>query len=155
MSESVEIYADFQRQLCCHRKSANQVTDLAIDARAPYFAGPRLEPPLQLESHAMPTDDRIGLHDGQRGVPVGQSRERQTQKARSRNRNFGRLTDCLQTASCCRRARFSTAKWALGMSTARRNRPHAFKKPIFAPSATVEIRNSSPPPSGMANDASL
>ena len=40
----------------------------------------------------------------------GQSRERHTQKARSRGRNFGRLMDCLQTANCWRRAKFSKAK---------------------------------------------
>ena len=42
---------------------------------------------------------------------------------------------------------------ALWMSIARRNSTHAFKRPIFAPLATVEIRNSSSAPDGMANDA--
>ena len=32
--------------------------------------------------------------------------------AHSRGRNFGRFTDCFNTASCCRRARFSTARRA-------------------------------------------
>ena len=49
----------------------------------------------------------------------GKSLESHTQKTRSRGRNFGRLTDCLQTAACCRSTRFSTAKWTLGISIPR------------------------------------
>ena len=76
----------------------------------------------------------------------GQRRDSNTQKTRSRRRNLGRLTDCLQTASCCRSARFSTTKWALGMRIARRNSTHVFIMPISAPSFTVEIGNSSQTP---------
>ena len=39
----------------------------------------------------------------------GQSRDSNTQKMRSRGRSFARLTDCLNTATCCRSARFSMA----------------------------------------------
>ena len=50
--------------------ASNQVTDFAFDGRATRFAGPRFPPPIQLESAAMPTDDRFGLYDRQRGTPV-------------------------------------------------------------------------------------
>ena len=39
--------------------------------------------------------------------------------AHSRGRNFGRFTDCFNTASCCRRARFSTARRARGRARRR------------------------------------
>ena len=62
----------------------------------------------------------------------GQSLERHAQKTRSRGRSFERLTKCLQTTSYCRRAKFSLAKWTLGMSIARRFANTAFSTPILA-----------------------
>jgi len=53
---------------------------------------------------------------------LGQRRESHTRKTRSRGRSFGRLTDCLNTATCCRRARFSTAAATRPMMNALRNR---------------------------------
>ncbi len=52
----------------------------------------------------------------------GQRRESTTQKTRSRGRSFGRLTDCLNMATCCLSARFSTAVAARPTMNALRKR---------------------------------
>ena len=64
---------------------------------------------------------------------LDQSRDRHTQKIRSRGRNFGRFTDCLYTASCCRSARFSVANLDRATSSDRMTRRPALIKPMRAP----------------------
>ena len=58
----------------------------------------------------------------------GQRRTGTTQKKRSRGRSFGRLADCLNTATCCRRARFSTA--TAEQSPHARRRIPSFESPL-------------------------
>lgn len=50
--------------------AANQLTDFACDEGASRLAWPRFPPPIQLESHAMPLDDRLRLNDGEGRSPV-------------------------------------------------------------------------------------
>ena len=73
------------------------------------------------------------LREGVADRQLDHSRDSQTQKMRSRGRNFGRFTDCLYTASCWRRARFSIANVDRGTSIPRRKRTHALRTPILAP----------------------
>ena len=54
--------------------------------------------------------DRFWLDDGQGGLPVGPVRGEQNPEDAVTGRSFERLTDLLQTATCCRSARFSAAK---------------------------------------------
>jgi len=75
-------------------------------------------------------------------------RESTTQKTRSRQRSFGRLTDCLNTATCCRRVRFSTAASARPMMNALTNRTMAWMMPTVCRSRRCEMGN----PTGMHQD---
>ena len=74
-----------------------------------------------------------------------QSRDSNTQKRRSRGRSFGRLTDCLNTATCCRSARFSMAVAARPRMNARRKRKMAWMMPMPCRSRSCQISN----PTGM------
>ncbi len=109
--------------------ASNQVTDLAFDARANGFSGPGFPPPIQFESHSLPFDNCLGLHNGQSGSPVRPQAGDHIQKMRSRVRSSGRLMDHLKTATCCRSARFSAAA-ARPMMNARTKKKVGWTMPI-------------------------
>ena len=71
----------------------------------------------------------------------GHSRDSNTQKTRSRGRNFGRLTDCLNTATCCRSARISIAAAARPRMNALRNTTIDGKMPMIRCSRTRQRGN--------------
>ena len=64
--------------------------------------------------------------------PMGHSLGNQTQKIRSRLRNFGRLTDRWSALICCRRARFSAIKAVRSAKSLRRSARTIRITPIHA-----------------------
>jgi hypothetical protein len=78
----------------------------------------------------------------------GQRWESTTQKTRSRQRSFGRLTDCFKTATCCRRARFSKAAAVWPMRNALRKRKMDWMMPMVCRSRVCEMGH----PTGMCED---
>ncbi len=52
------------------RHTLNQLADLGIDQRAAGLPGPRLPPPIQLETVLTPMDDGLGQDDHEDGTPI-------------------------------------------------------------------------------------
>jgi len=82
--------------------------NLGILARSPSSLA-ALPTPIQAESLAVPADHRRRVHDRQGRPPLWPHPSQPTQNARSTERSFERFARRRRTASCCRRARFSSA----------------------------------------------